>query len=95
MRENTYENPPLKKDKGAPFDKAPSTNPSSSLSPSTIPFTIEKLILDMILPTPKSTIRKSMFNPSARPFEFYNIVEYLAQEPCTMSTLEVLQTCPT
>ena len=49
----------------------------------------------MILCLPKSTLRKFVFNPNARAAQFYNIVEDLAQEPCAMSTLEVLQSCPT
>ena len=35
-----------------------------------------------------------MFNPRARATQNYNIVEYLSQSPSTMSTLEVLQNCP-
>ena len=27
--------------------------------------------------------------------QFYNVVEDLAQAPCAMSTLEVIQSCPT
>jgi hypothetical protein len=34
------------------------------------------------------------FNPNARAAQNYNIVEYLVQAPCAMSTLEVLQHCP-
>ena len=49
----------------------------------------------MILRPPKSTLRKAVFNPNARAAQFYNVVEDLAQEPCAMSTLEVLQSCPT
>ena len=49
----------------------------------------------MILCPPKSTLRKVVFNPNARAAHFYNVVEDLAQAPCAMSTLEVLQSCPT
>ena len=49
----------------------------------------------MILRPPKSTLRKSVFNPNAQVSQFYNIVEDLAQAPCAMYTLEVLQSCPT
>ena len=48
----------------------------------------------MILCPPKSTLRKVVFNPNARAAQFYNVVEYLTQAPCAMSTLEVLQSCP-
>ena len=66
-------------DEGYPYDKTPSTNPSSSLSPSTSPLTIEKPIPDTILIPPKTTIHKSVFNTSARASQFYNIVEDMAQ----------------
>ena len=49
----------------------------------------------MVLRPPKSTLRKVFFNPNARAAQFYNVVEDLAQAPCAMSTLEVLQSCPT
>ena len=49
----------------------------------------------MILHLPKSTLRKAIFNPNAQTAQFYNVVEDLAQAPCAMSTLEVLQSCPT
>ena len=55
---------------------------------------IEKPISDTILRPPKNTIRKVVFNPNARVVQNYNIVEDLAQAPCAMSTLEVLQNCP-
>jgi hypothetical protein len=34
------------------------------------------------------------FNPNSRAAQNYNIVEDLAQAMCAMSTLEVLQHCP-
>jgi hypothetical protein len=34
------------------------------------------------------------FNPNSHVAQKYNIIEDLAQAPCTMSTLEVLQHCP-
>ena len=73
--------------------KAPST--SSPESSSNVPLSIENPTLDMILHPPKSTLRKKVFNPNARAAQFYNVVEDLAQAPCAMSTLEVLQSCPT
>ena len=35
-----------------------------------------------------------MINPNARAAQNYSVVEDLAQSPCAMSTLEVLQSCP-
>jgi hypothetical protein len=52
--------------------------------------------MDTILcPPPKGVVQKSSFNPHARASQNYSIVEELAQAPSTMSTLEVLQSCPT
>lgn len=48
----------------------------------------------VIYPPPKGVIRKSSFNPHARAAQNYNIVEDLAQSPSTMSSLQVMQTCP-
>ena len=55
---------------------------------------IEKPISDTILHLPKNIIRKVVFNPNVRATQNYNVVEDLAQAPCAMSTLEVLQNCP-
>jgi hypothetical protein len=75
-------------------DSLPSSvNPPSVIPPSG-PLQIEKPSFDSILPPPKSTIRKSIFNPNSRAAQNYNIVEDLAQAPCAMSTLEVIEHCP-
>jgi hypothetical protein len=99
-RSKTYDTP------GNP-DKGKDTNgtntlpdPSSSslilpsVNPLSGPLQIEKLTFDSILHPPKRTIHKSTFNPSSRAAQNYNIVEDLAQAPCAMSALEVLQHCP-
>jgi hypothetical protein len=65
-----------------------------SVNTSYRPLQIEKPTFDSILCPPKSTIHKATFNPSSHTAQNYNIVEYLAQAPCAMSTLEVLQHCP-
>jgi len=54
---------------------------------------IKKPIFDTILCLPKNTIRKAVFSHNARAAQNYNIVEDLAQAPCAMSTLEILQNC--
>ena len=62
-RSQNYEKPTDKKEDLSSLGKAPSTgSPESS---STIPLTIEKPTLDMILCPPKSTLRKVVFNPDA------------------------------
>ena len=83
-----YDKPVDKKEDHSSSGKAPSTG--SLESSSTVPLTIKKATLDMILCPPKSTLRKDVFNPNAWVAQFYNVVEDLAQEPCAMSTLEVL-----
>ena len=67
----------------------------ASIPPLTNGIHIEKIILDTVLHPPKSTIQKSLFNPNALANQYYNVVEDLAQEPCAMSTLKVLQIYPT
>ena len=48
----------------------------------------------MVLRPPKASIKRAMHNPNARATQNYNIVEDLAQAPCAMSILEVLQSFP-
>lgn len=47
----------------------------------------------MIKP-PKATLRKATQHPNARAAQHYSIVKDLAQAPCAMLALEVLQSCP-
>jgi hypothetical protein len=42
----------------------------------------------------KGVFKRSTHNPNAKSTQNYSIVEDLGQTPCAMSTLEVLQTCP-
>ena len=93
-RSQRYEKTVQKKDEGTYSEKVHSTNSSPPLL-SNGPLTVEKPNLDLIFHPPKSTIQKYVFNPNARAAQVYNFVEYLAQAPCAMSTLEVLQSCPT
>jgi hypothetical protein len=51
-------------------------------------------MFNSILHPPKGNIRKATFNPSSHATQNYNIVEDLAQAPCAMSALDVLQHCP-
>jgi hypothetical protein len=94
----TYDTP-VKPDKpkianGSTSDPLPSSTNPPSVSPPSGPLQIEKPSFDSILRPPKSTIWKYTFNPNSRATQNYNIVEDLAQAPCAMSTLEVLQHCP-
>jgi hypothetical protein len=43
---------------------------------------------------PKGAFKKSSHNPNARAAHNYSVVEDLSKTPCAMSTLEVLQSCP-
>jgi hypothetical protein len=66
-----------------------------STSPPNGPLHLERPSLDIVLrPPPKGVVQKYDFNPHARAAQNYNIVEYLAQAPSAMSSLEVLQSCP-
>jgi hypothetical protein len=88
--ENTYDTPLGDQNKGKVVD-----NPSSyTPPPSSNPLQIEKFISDVVLHPPKSIIRKETFNLNAHSAQNYNIFEYLAQVPCTMSALKVLQHYP-
>ena len=42
---------------------------------------------------PKTSTKHLTINPNARAAQNYSIVEDLAQSPCAMSALEVLQSC--
>jgi hypothetical protein len=84
----------LKTTNGSSPNPLPSSiSPLSAIPPSG-PLHIKKPSFDSILRPPKSTIRKSTFNPSSRAAQNYNIIEDLAQAPCAMSALEVLQHYP-
>ena len=95
MQTQKYDTTLEKNYEGTYSEKVPSTNHVPSLPPSTGPLTIEKPIPEEILCPPKSMIQEVIFNPSAQDFKFYNIIDDMAQVLCTISTLEVLQTCPT
>jgi hypothetical protein len=43
---------------------------------------------------PKGAFKTTSHNPNTRAAHNYYVVEYLSQTPCTMSTLEVLQSYP-
>jgi hypothetical protein len=89
----TY-NTPVKPDKEKVNNGTLSDPSPSSISPPSESLQIEKPTFNSILRPPKSTICKSNFNPSSCDAQNYNILEDLAQAPCVMSTLEVLQHCP-
>ena len=68
---------------------------TSSNPPSLNDLYIERPTSDPVIHPPKGTLRLTTHNTSARAAQNYNIVEDLVQAPSAMSTLEVLQTCPT
>ena len=89
-RSHSYDPPLEKKSNEVPPEKHSACTPPPSNG-----LHIEKPIPEEIFRPPKSTLRKSIINPNIGAAQYYNIVEYLAQAPCTISALEVLQTCPT
>jgi ribosomal protein L44E len=71
--------------------KSPATDDSTFTQPDGS-LHIEKPPLEPIPRLPKGFVKK--YNLLARAAHQYNIVEDLAQSPCAMSSLEVLQSCP-
>jgi hypothetical protein len=99
-RSKTYDtpgNPEKGKDTnstGTLLDPSPSSVSLPSVNPPYRPLQIEKPAFNSILHPPKRTIRKATINPSSRVAQNYNIIEDLAQAPCAMFVLEVLQHYP-
>ena len=58
------------------------------------PLAIEKPA-DPMPKIPKGIFKQAFHNPNYRASFNYSIVQYLAQTPCAMSMLEVLQIFPT
>jgi hypothetical protein len=59
-----------------------------------LPLQIEKTLGETMTHIPKGAFKKASHNPNARATQNYSVVEDLSQTPCAMSTLEVLQSCP-
>jgi hypothetical protein len=58
------------------------------------PLQIKRPVPDLVLRPPKALIKQATHNPNARAAQNYSVVEDLAQAPCAMFVLEVLQSCP-
>lgn len=58
------------------------------------PLHIEQPSIESIPRIQKGFSKCATINPNARAAQNYSIVEDLAQSPCAMSALEVLQSCP-
>ena len=59
------------------------------------PLHIKRPAVEPIPRMPKRSTKRTAINFNAKAAQNYSIVEDLAQSPCAMSTLEVLQSCPT
>jgi hypothetical protein len=59
-----------------------------------LPLQIENTLGDTMTCIPKGAFKRASHNPNARAAQNYSVVEDLSQTPCTMSALEVLQSCP-
>jgi hypothetical protein len=59
-----------------------------------LPLQIENTLGETMTRIPKGAFKKACHNPNARAAQNYSVVEDLAQTPCAMSALEVLQSCP-
>ena len=71
-RSQRYDPPQEKKS-----DNTPVHETTTSIPPPTNDLQIEKPILHTVLWPPKSTIRKSIFNPSVCDSKYYKFIEYL------------------
>ena len=71
------------------------TKGKEPLATSANPLQMERPASNLVLHTPKSSIKHTPHNPNARATQNYSIVEDLAQDPCAMSALDVLQSFPT
>ena len=81
MRSHLYYVPPSALDQSESY-------PNGSL-------TIEKPTIDIVPHPPKGDLCRTMHNPNARAAHNANVVEKIAQAPCSISSMEVLQYCPT
>jgi hypothetical protein len=59
-----------------------------------VPLQIEKTLGETMTHIPKGAFKKASHNSNVRDAQNYSVVEYLAQTPCMMSNLEVLQSFP-
>jgi hypothetical protein len=59
-----------------------------------LPLQIKKTLGETMTCIPKGVFKKDSHNPNARVTQNYSVVDDLSQTPCAMSTLEVLQRCP-
>ena len=59
------------------------------------PLHITKPTIEPLPRIPKASSKRMMTNKNAKASHNYSIVEDLAQSPCAMFALEVLQSCPT
>ena len=56
-------------------------------------FTIEKPAIDIVPHPPKGDLCGTMHNPNAQDAHNENVIEEIAQAPCSMFAMEVLQYC--
>jgi hypothetical protein len=59
-----------------------------------LPLQIEKMLGKKMTRIPKHAFKKASHNLDVRATHNYYVMEDLSQTPCAMSTLEVLQSCP-
>ena len=84
-RNKDYENPHASNNKD---------NDQPSSSTTTLTEVVPPIIPELTIKPPTRVVHKSTFHLHARVAQHYNIMEDLAQSPSAMSTLEVLQNCP-
>ena len=74
------------------YDVPPSTLDQSESQPSGS-LTIEKPTIEIVPHPTKGDLCRTMHNPNSQASHNKNVVEEIAQAPCSMSAMEVLQYC--
>ena len=69
------------------------TSKAKGAPDATEPLHITRPTVEPIPRMPKVSTKRTTINTNARAAQNYSIVEDLAQSPCAMSALEVLQSC--
>jgi hypothetical protein len=76
------------------YNKPSTSEKGKEAETPSLPLHIEKTLGETMTRIPKCAFKKDSHNPNARAAHNYSVVEDLSQTTCAMSTLEVLQSCP-
>jgi hypothetical protein len=76
------------------YGKSESTEKGKEVVNPYVPLQIEKTMGETMTRIPKVAFKKYLHNPNVRAPQNYSVVEDFSQTLCAMSSLEVLQRCP-